>query len=322
MEAIEKVLVVFPMEATQRKQLCAAFPELEFYFASASEVTKEQVHTADVIFGNPSPNLICGTEKLKWIQLNSAGTDGYTAEGVLPKGTLLTNATGAYGLTISEHLLGMLLMLYKNLYCYRDNQLEHRWASAGSVKTVVGSTVLILGAGNIGTEFAKRVKAMGATTIGVCRTPGDVLDCYDEMHLMEDLDDLLPRADVISMSLPGTPATTHIINRERIARMKEDAVLLNVGRGSAIDLEALCDAMETGKFWGVGLDVTEPEPLPADHRLWGIKNAVITPHAAGGFHLEQTVSFIIDIFTRNLRQLLKGEELENIVDFATGYRKK
>ncbi|MGI5896983.1 MAG: D-2-hydroxyacid dehydrogenase [Oscillospiraceae bacterium] len=322
MEAVKKVLVVFPMDAPQREQLSAAFPELEFCFAGASEVTKEQVHAADVIFGNPSPNLIRGTKKLKWIQLNSAGTDGYTADGVLPDGALLTNATGAYGLTISEHLLGMLLMLYKKLYSYRDAQLEHHWTDAGSVKTVVGSTVLILGAGNIGTEFAKRVKAMGATTIGVRRTPGDVPDCYDEMHFMEDLDDLLPRADVISMSLPGTPATTHIINRERIARMKEDAVILNVGRGSAIDLEALCDAMEAGKLWGVGLDVTEPEPLPADHRLWGMKNAVITPHAAGGFHLEQTVEFITGIFTRNLKQLLKGGELENMVDFATGYRKK
>ena len=111
MEAIKKVLVVFPMDAPQREQLSAAFPELEFCFAGASEVTKEQVHAADVIFGNPSPNLIRGTKRLKWIQLNSAGTDGYTADGVLPDRALLTNATGAYGLTISEHLLGMLLML-------------------------------------------------------------------------------------------------------------------------------------------------------------------------------------------------------------------
>lgn len=322
MESIQNILIVFPMDEASRNRLQAEFPAMQFHFSKPGQVTKQQAQEADVIFGNVSPAFIRGTGRLKFIQLNSAGSDGYTVPGVLPQGAFLTNATGAYGLTISEHLLGMLLMLTKKLYAFRDNQNNRVWEPAGKVKTVMGANVLILGAGDIGTEFAKRVKAFGATTIGVRRTLGEKPDCYDEMHLIDDLDTLLPHADVVAMSLPGTPATTHIINRERIALMKDDAILLNVGRGSAIDLEALCDAMEAGKLWGAGLDVTEPEPLPADHRLWGIKNVVLTPHSAGGFHLKQTVDFITGIFTRNLRHLLAGEALENLVDFTTGYRKK
>lgn len=320
MKPIRNVLVVFPMNQESRNKLCGNYPSLAFHFAE--NPTREEVQGADVIFGNPDPELIRGTRLLQWIQLNSAGADQYLEPGLLPDGALLTNATGAYGLTISEHLMGVLLMLTKKLHLLRDHQNKGIWQNAGRVKTLMNATVLVLGAGNIGTEFAKRVKAFGSYVIGVRRTPGEKPDCYDEMYLMKDLDSVLPRVDAVVMALPGTPETTHIIGKERLALMKDDAVLLNVGRGSAIDTEALCDALEAGKFWGVGVDVTDPEPLPEGHRLWEYPNVVITPHCAGGFGLDETKVYIAELFERNLEKLLAGETLENIVDFATGYRKR
>lgn len=320
MNSIKNALVVFPLKQAGREQLCRDYPGLAFRFSE--NPSREEVQEAEIIFGNPDPDLIRGTKCLRWIQLNSAGADRYLEPGLLPEGALLTNATGAYGLTISEHLMGVLLVLTRKFEILRDHQNETVWKNAGRVKTLMKATVLVLGAGNIGTEFAKRVKAFGSTVIGVRRTPGETPACYDEMHLMADLDTLLPRADAVVMALPGTPETTHIINKERLALMKEDAMLINVGRGSAIDTEALCEALDAGKFWGVGLDVTEPEPLPEDHKLWNYPNVFITPHCAGGFGLNETVEYIIGLFRQNLTRLLNGEELENIVDFATGYRKR
>ena len=116
------------------------------------------------------------------------------------------------------------------------------------------------------------------------------------MYLTEDLDRLLPQADVVAVTLPGTEATRGMLSRERISRMKNGAVLLNVGRGYIVDTEALCDALESGKLAGAGLDVTDPEPLPPEHRLWRIPTAVITPHISGYYHLKETHEHILRIF--------------------------
>ena len=138
---------------------------------------------------------------------------------------------------------------------------------------------------------------------------------------MEDLDQLLPRADVVAVTLPGTQATQNLLNRERIGRMKEGAVLLNVGRGTIVDTEALCDALESGHLAGAGVDVTDPEPLPPSHRLWRIPTAVVTPHISGYYHLRETHERIVNIFVENLQRFQAGEPLRNQVDFSTGYRK-
>jgi len=104
--------------------------------------------------------------------------------------------------------------------------------------------------------------------------------------------------------------------------MKDGATLINVGRGNAVDTEALCDALEDGKLYAAALDVTDPEPLPSDHRMWKIENALITPHISGFFHLRKTYENIVDIFIENLSRFIEGKELENIIDMTTGYKKK
>ena len=124
-----------------------------------------------------------------------------------------------------------------------------------------------------------------------------------------------------AITLPGTTATKGMFDAERMAKMKDGAILLNVGRGMIVDTDALCAALENGKLAGAGVDVTDPEPLPADHPLWKMENAVITPHISGGYHLQETHDRIVCIMAENLKRFLAGESLRNVVDFSTGYRK-
>lgn len=330
----KRALVTIPTGERHRNLLQQAAPGWEFRFRGTDTlvcapqealpgqpVTQEDVDWAQVILGNVPAAMLHGSPALEWLQTNSAGVEPYIQPGVLAGDTLLTNATGAYGLAIAEHMLGMLLELFKKLELYRDAQKSGAWQSQGAVKAVYGSTVLVLGMGDIGGEFASRCKALGAKVIGVRRSPRPCPEYADEVHLLEDLDSLLPQADVVAITLPGTDATRGLMSRERLAKMKEGAVLLNVGRGFIVDTEALCDALERGHLSGAGVDVTDPEPLPPTHRLWNIPTAVVTPHISGFYHLRETHERIVGIFLENLRHFQAGEPLRNLVDFATGYRK-
>ena len=330
----KRALVTIPTGERHRNLLQQAAPGWEFRFRGTDTlvcapqealpgqpVTQEDVDWAQVILGNVPAAMLHGSPALEWLQTNSAGVEAYIQPGVLAGDTLLTNATGAYGLAIAEHMLGMLLELFKKLELYRDAQKSGAWQSQGAVKAVYGSTVLVLGMGDIGGEFAARCKALGAKVIGVRRSPRPCPEYADEVHLLEDLDSLLPQADVVAITLPGTDATRGLMSRERLAKMKEGAVLLNVGRGFIVDTEALCDALERGHLSGAGVDVTDPEPLPPTHRLWNIPTAVVTPHISGFYHLRETHERIVGIFLENLRHFQAGEPLRNLVDFASGYRK-
>ena len=330
----KRALVTIPTGERHRNLLQQAAPGWEFRFRGTDTlvcapqealpgqpVTQEDVDWAQVILGNVPAAMLHGSPALEWLQTNSAGVEPYIQPGVLAGDTLLTNATGAYGLAIAEHMLGMLLELFNKLELYRDAQKSGAWQSQGAVKAVYGSTVLVLGMGDIGGEFAARCKALGAKVIGVRRSPRPCPEYADEVHLLEDLDSLLPQADVVAITLPGTDATRGLMSRERLAKMKEGAVLLNVGRGFIVDTEALCDALERGHLSGAGVDVTDPEPLPPTHRLWNIPTAVVTPHISGFYHLRETHERIVGIFLENLRHFQAGEPLRNLVDFATGYRK-
>ena len=170
----------------------------------------------------------------------------------------------------------------------------------GTVKSIYGSTALILGLGNIGGEFAKRFKALGGHTIGVRRTDAQKPDFVDELYLMDKLEELLPRADVVALSLPETKETMKLIDAHKLARMKKGAILVNVGRGSAIDTDALRDALNSGHLSGAALDVTDPEPVPPDHPLWDTKNVLITPHISGGYNLPETYEKVFQLCADNL----------------------
>ncbi|MBR5475049.1 MAG: D-2-hydroxyacid dehydrogenase [Lachnospiraceae bacterium] len=316
-----KILVVIPMQEQHKAVFEACAPGAEFVYCPQKEVTKELVQEANIIVGNVPASMIAGSPNLQWLQLNSAGTDGYTAPGVLPEGAKLTNATGAYGLALAEHMLAQLMCLIKKLHLYMEDQKDHVWGDRGNVVSIWNSTTLVVGMGDIGSEFAKRMHALGSRVIGIRRNKAEKPDYLDGLYQMDALEEWLPKADFVATMLPGTPETYHVFDAKRLAMMKEGAFLLNIGRGNAVDSYALTEALNSGHLAGAGLDVTEPEPLPKDHPLWEAKNVMITPHISGFYHLPETLERIVRIATENLQKFLAGEELRNEVDFATGYRK-
>lgn len=312
-----KIAVPMFVRESDKKALEAAAPRAEFYYGRDPEKLAE----AEVILGNVKPALLSGCQNLKWLQLNSAGADAYCKPGILPEAVQLTNSTGAYGQALSEHMLALLLAMMKKLYLYHDNQKDHQWKDEGMVTSLEGATVVVVGFGNIGKAFGRLCKLLGAHVIGIRRHTGAVPPEADEMGTLDNLPRVMGRADVVASVLPGTPATTRLYDAGLFAAMKPGAWFINCGRGSAVVQDDLRQALLGGHLAGAALDVTDPEPLPADSFLWDTPNLVITPHISGDHHLAKTWDNVVKIAVTNLKHYLAGEPLENPVDRATGYKK-
>ena len=204
---INKILVVLPVENRHKELLRSCAEGAQMEFIPAKDLTKQLVQDADIIIGNVSPELLRGTGRLKWLQLNSAGTDGYTEDGILPEGALLTNATGAYGLAISEHMIGALLCIMKKLHLYGADQQKHVWGDHGNVTSIYGSRTLVVGFGDIGSEFAVRMNALGSRVTGIRRNQTEKPDYLEALYQMDALAECLRTADIVAACLPGTEET-------------------------------------------------------------------------------------------------------------------
>lgn len=314
---IIKVIVTLPVSERHKHEIESACERAAVRYIQPAEITAEDVSDAEVIIGNVPHSLLGFAAKLKLLQLGSAGADGYPE--AMPCGAQLANSSGAYGLAISEHMLAQLLMIKKKLWLYYDNQKRSLWHDEGGVTGVEGSFVLSVGMGDIGGDFLRKCKALGAYTAGIRRTPREKPDYADEVHTLDALDLLLPKADVVALSLPGSDASRGLMDERRLRLMKHGAVLINVGRGSAVVTDALVSVCREGHIYAA-LDVTDPEPLPKEHPLWQTPNVFITPHISGFFHLPQTLDRIVSVSARNLARYAKGEPILNLVDSATGYR--
>ncbi len=268
---------------------------------------------AEVLVGEPTLDALTAAKKLRWLQLTWAGAERYTGGG-FPKDVLLTTASGAFGETIAEHAMAMLLALCRRLPAYlRRNE----WRDLGCEKSLSGATALVFGTGDVGTQIARRLKAFSARVIGVCRNTKLPRPYFDALATLDTAEAFLPEADFVIGALPHATQTAGYLSKQRLTLLKEDAVLVNVGRGSFLDTAALCECLRQKKLFGVGLDVFEEEPLPESHPLRGFENVVLTPHVAGiGFgHLPQTEQRIWQLVAENLRRYQDGAPLLNRVVF-------
>ncbi len=271
----------------------------------------EALARAEVIIGEPSLEELRQAKKLRWLQMTWAGADRYL-KGGFPKDVILTTASGAFGETISEHALAMLLSLCRRLPAYGRRS---SWEDLGSEKQLTGGTALIFGCGDIGSHIARKLKALGVRTVGVCRNIKTPRVSFDVLTNLECAPAFFEEADFILCALPHSDETAGYFNKEKLSLLKEDAILVNVGRGSFLDTEDLTELLQEEKFFGVGLDVLEQEPLPSSHPLWSLPNVIITPHVAGVSlgHLPATEEKIWAICRENLGRYLKGEPLRNQV---------
>ena len=309
----ESILNLLPVKEEEKREFEAIAPQAVHVYAGRRTVTPEQIAQATIIFGWVRAGALKKAARLKWFQTMWAGTDEYEGEGILPPGVILTSSSGSNSQGVAEHMLASLLALCRRLPTYRDSQRQHLWKDEGKMKTISGGTVLVVGAGHLGSAFASRCRALGAKTVGLKRTVRGPVEGFDQVYPMDQLDELLPQADVVALVLPHNPQTIGLMDGQRLGLMKEDAILISSGRGSVLDQDALARVMGEGKLWGAALDVTTPEPLPADSLLWDIPNLLLTPHVAGGMRLEITRKNCIKMAQDNLRRYLAGEPLVNRV---------
>lgn len=307
-----RVLVLIPLTDAQRSRLQAAVPGAGLTYTTAHDATDEQLAAAEVIVGNLPPARLAQARSLKLIQLNSAGYDDYaTAE--LPNRAALCCAVGAYGQAVAEHTFAMVLALIKRLPAYHASQLAHTWEDHGPVTTLAGARVLVLGAGDIGSHFAHLAHAIGAHVTGMRRSAAAPHGGFSAMRTMDELYDELPASDVVVSFLPSAPSTRGLADARFFAAMPRGSFFANGGRGDLVVADALIDALASGRLAGAALDVTAPEPLPAQHPLWDAPNLLITPHVTGGFHLPAVLDNITDLAIENIRHLAADEDLRNRV---------
>ena len=284
--------------------------------------TDAQLAAAEVIVGFPPVARLSSATNLKWLQIPWSGADGYADHPDFPAHVTLTNATGAFGRPIAEYAFGAVFTLMRRFHQYRDCQKEAKWQRQGDEMSPTGKNVLILGAGDIGTNAARLFKMMDCHITGVRRVVREVPREFDAMITLEQVDDLLPEADIVICCMPHTPLTQGFFTKARFEKMKSTAIFVNVGRGTLVDHEALAEVLNAGKIYGAALDVTFPEPLPEDHPLWKCRNVLITPHVSGQTFagLKDKEDFFFRMCRENLEAYRDGTPLKNLVDLKTGYR--
>lgn len=314
-----KIAISLPVEERHKEKFLELCTLGDVTFFSGS-IPDDNLSEFDIIFGNPHRKSLSNATSLKLLQLCTAGSDIYSDKNLFPnKDIVLSNCSGAFGLSIAETMVGLHLSLIKNLHLYRDNQNNSLWKSEGKSTSINGSTVLCVGIGDLGSNYAKRIKSLGAYVIGVRRTVSEKPDFLDEVYLQDDISDIIGRADVVALCLPNTEKTNHFLNKSLLQKMKKTAYIINVGRGSAIDTDALYYMLENNLLAGAALDVVDIEPLPPTHKLWSLKNIIITPHITGTFNLEYTHDLTIDIGIQNIKNFILGESLLKTVNFEEKY---
>jgi len=274
--------------------------------------------------------------KLRWIHLMSAGVEHALAAGVFDNpNLLLTSSSGIHGTTIGEYILGSMLAFAHQMHLPLRAQPRHEWLpNRYFMKTVFdlrGKTVGIVGYGSIGRETARLARAFGMEVFALKRDPDDHIDrgwCPADIgdpqgnipkrwFGPDQRVELVELSDFIVVTLPLTPETRHFLGAREFAAARPRAYVVNVGRGEVIDQDAMIEALKSGRLGGAGLDVTTPEPLDTQSPLWDIENVLLTPHISGakqGYNDEAC-----EVFVENLRRLVAGRTMVNLIDRQRGY---
>jgi phosphoglycerate dehydrogenase-like enzyme len=286
-----------------------------------SSATPSQIATADAAIGVCSADLLAQAKKLQWIQWPSAGVDRCVQQPLLhERHLLLTNLQRTMGPSMAEHVLGMMLALSRHFDYFLRQQQESHWvpaAAAPQLADLDGKNVLVVGLGGIGSEVARRAHALGMRVTATRASGRNGPDYVSYVGLPDELPKLARDADFVVNCLPLTPQTTGIFNREFFATLKPGAYFISVGRGASTVTADLIAALASGHIAGAGLDVVDPEPLPADSPLWHLPNVIITPHVSANTAVSREQRNLV--LAENLRRYAAGEPMLSVVDIERGY---
>ena len=315
-----KLLIAARWSQEQMEEAQKTFPQIQFTSADDQDDILREIVDAEIVFGGISREAFLAAKQLKWIQNPGAGVERLARISEIAESDVtITNTRGAHAATIAEHTFGLLISLTRQLPRLLQAQREHDWIRRIDVPQVglTGLTLGVVGMGNIGRAIAKRGHAFDMNVIGVDVNEVPKPDFVDELRLLDGLDDLVQRSDVVAVATPHTPQTAGMLGPEQLRLMKPTAYLLVVSRGGIIDEDTLVQMLQEGQLAGAGLDVTAREPLPKDSSLWDAPNLLLTPHCSG--RSSYTSAAGKAIFYENLRRYLAKEPLTNLVDLKRGF---
>jgi len=286
----------------------------------------DAIRDAEVYFGFGIPRpLFLNARNLKWVHSAAAGVGNALFAEMVASPVVLTNSAGVHAIPIAEYVVAGVLHFFRGLDVAGAQQRESKWdkhffvADETPVREVAGARALIIGAGGIGTEVAKRLHALGATCVGIRRHPERAIPPgFARMAGPDAIDAELPAADVIVLATPLTTESRGLITADRLKRMAPTSILVNVARGALVDEDALADALRSGRIRGAVLDVFREEPLASDSPLWQLRSTLLTPHISpvspGKFWPRA-----LELFCDNWGRYHRGEPLRNLVDKHAGY---
>jgi phosphoglycerate dehydrogenase-like enzyme len=313
-----------PLKPEQLSWFREAVPGVEFLLLEDGRLPHDLGRAQGAVIGWDGPaidDVLAAGHGLQWLHQRGAGIDRIATPTLVGSKVILTNGSGNHAPNIAEHVLAMMLAFARPLPALVRAQQAREWQPprAQTVFELAGQTLAIVGYGAIGTALAERAAAFGMRVIGVRRTAAaqPLPPHASAMFPTEHIDAALAEADHVVIAVPLTAQTRGLFSTARLAAMKRGARLYNVGRGAIVDHEALLAALRSGQLAGAGLDVTEPEPLPASSPLWTEPGVLITAHSSG--QTPRSFERYRDLLVENMQRFQRGEALLNVVDKALGY---
>ncbi len=315
-----RVLVSFDLPDELMDEIRRATPDARVAKAVEEDELVKLVRDVEVVLaGRFTPRMLKAATRLKWVHSTSAGIDPYLFPEFVESPVLLTNSSGLHPTQVSEHAFGLMIAFTRRLHEFIRLQAERKWKQppVDELHELAGSTLGVIGLGDIGAETARRAKSFGMKTIAVDKWLFHVPPYVDELVPAERLEELLQRSDFVVVAAPLTPETRGMIAEKALRAMRRTAYLINIARGGIIQEDRLVQALKEGWIAGAGLDVFETEPLPASSELWALPNVIVTPHIAGakaGLRKQW-----ITLFNENLRRFRENRPLINLVDKRAGF---
>ena len=318
---LQRVIITAELTDAAMKRLRADYPEITFEVLD-DPGSEDGFGDADAIIGwRLTSEQLAKSPGLQWLQTTSAGVERVLTPEMIDRRIVITNASGVHSVSISEHIMAMMLAFARRLPLLFHNQQRHVWRDENlrdEVFELYGQTLMVIGVGDIGIALADRAAGFGMRVVGVRRrTDLPRPESFSEIISTDALAMRVEEADHVAVCLPLTDHTRGLIDAPTIAAMKTGAYIYNIGRGPIIDQAALVRALEDGRLGGAGLDVTDPEPLPEDSPLWDMPNVLITAHTSGSspVYWERASEIVIE----NVKRWQAGEPLSNVIDVEHGY---
>ena len=313
---------VFTIKNSHFEKAFKKFPEIkekvEIFIDWDEDNFNSSMSNSDILltWNFPTSNLKKVSPNLKWIHCISAGIEHLLPLDWMFEGLVLTNNSGIHSEKAGEYGLMSVLMLHNHIPKIVSNQKNKKFVSLFSTP-IAGKTIVVVGTGNLGGAMIRLLTPLGPKIIGINRKGGTVDGC-SKVITVDKIDSILPEADILYLAIPETPGTKNLISRKRLDLLKTSCGIVNIGRQSTIDYDALCEKLRANKIAGAILDVFNPEPIELNSKLWEIPNLIITPHVSSDDG-ESYVRLTLELFTKNLKLFISNKPLINQVNKNLGY---